>query len=111
MEKKKPVGWQKDPDQKVTQQLKVYVTEREEIQLKQNAKILGMSFSSFARRVLTEEELNFEPKELKRIRYELNKIGVNLNQLAKKANENDRLPEAQRLRNTCHQLIEKLEEL
>ena len=111
MDKKKPATWQKDPDQKVTQQLKVYVTEREEIELKQNAEILGMSFSSFARRVLTEEELDFEPKELKRIRYELNKIGVNLNQLAKKANENDRLPEAQRLRKTCHHLIKKLEEL
>lgn len=105
------VGWQKDPDEKVTQQLKVYVTEAEEKQLKQHAETLGMSFSSFARATLLEEDLQMDPKELHRIRYQLNKIGVNLNQLTRKANANDQLLEAQKLDHICQQLMKKLKQL
>lgn len=104
-------GYEKDPENKVSQQMKVYVTKAEEEQLKQNAEIMGMSFSSFARAVLTEEELEVEPKELKRIRFELNKIGVNVNQLARKANETDRLPEAEKLDMISNHLIDTLKEL
>lgn len=111
MEKRKPKGWTKDPEEKVTQQLKIYVTEAEEIELKYNAKILGMSFSSFARAVLTEEEFKSEHKELKRIRYELNKIGVNMNQLARKANEIGRIPTSQRLEEMYENIVQKIDEL
>lgn len=104
-------SYRKDPAEKVTQQMKVYVTETEEAELKANAETLGMSFSSFARAVLTEQELEADPQELQRIRYELNKIGVNINQLARKANESGRLPEARRLEALADRLITKLQQL
>src|SRR5690625_8011971 len=74
---------------KLDRLLKVYVTEEEEIELKLKAEITDMSFSSFARAVLMEKQVKANPRELKRIRYELNKIGINLNQLARRANETD----------------------
>lgn len=100
----------KDKD-KVNRQLKVYVTGDEEIIIKQKAELLDMSFSAFARALLLEKEIDVNPKELKKIRYELNKIGVNLNQLTKKANRQDQFPDQQRLETMHQKVIEVLKQL
>lgn len=101
----------KAEDEKVTQQLKVYVTEDEEVSIKNKAELLDMSFSAFARALLLEEEIDVNPKELKRIRYELNKIGVNLNQMAKKVNQREHLPSYQQLEAIHQKIIEVLKQL
>lgn len=77
---------------RLTQQLKIYVTRDEEIDLKLKADIIGMSFSSFARHILLDESNSIKPRRLRHIRYELNKIGVNLNQLTRKSNQSGELP-------------------
>lgn len=94
---------------KLDRLLKVYVTEEEEIELKLKAEITDMSFSSFARAVLMEKQVKANPRELKRIRYELNKIGVNLNQLARRANETGELPGRKKLDSIRHEIITLLE--
>lgn len=96
---------------KLDRQLKVYVTEEEEIELKLKAEITDMSFSSFARAVLLEKQVKANQRELKRIRYELNKIGVNLNQLVRKANETGRFPGKEKLEAFRQDIISILEEL
>lgn len=101
----------KKPEDKVTRQLKVYVTEEEEIILKKKAELVGMSFSSFARALLLEEEIEANPKELRQVRHELNKIGVNLNQMAKKANALGELPSYRLLESLRAELTQMLEEL
>ena len=82
----------KPEEDRLTQQLKVYVTRSEEIDLKLKAELVGMSFSSFARHILLEQAQSIKPRSYRHLRYELNKIGVNLNQLSRKANESGELP-------------------
>src|SRR5690625_7661612 len=72
---------------KLDRLLKVYVTEEEEIELKLKAEITDMSFSLFARAVLMEKQVKANHRELKRIRYDLNNLVVNLIELARRANE------------------------
>lgn len=101
----------KPEEEKLNRQLKVYVTSDEEIDLKYKAEILGMSFSSFARAILLEKQFHFNPKELRRIRYELNKIGVNINQLVRRANENNQLPDRKLLKSFEQKIVALVEEL
>src|SRR6056297_3172340 len=82
----------KPEEDRLSQQLRVYVTKNEEIDLKLKAELISMSFSSFARHILLEESQRIRVKSLQGIRHELNKIGVNLNQLARKANTSGELP-------------------
>jgi len=98
-------------DEKVDQQMKIYVTKDERIELVAMAEIVGMSFSSFARAVLLEYEVEENPEELRKIRYEVNKIGVNVNQMTKVANQKGALPTTQELSNLKHQIVTVLEEL
>lgn len=101
----------KDPSDKVTEQMKVYVTEDEKEFLMFMVDQLSMSFSSYARQTLLDMELDINIKTLQLIRYELNKIGSNINQLARKANASGQIQETELLEQTLHKLIQKLEEL
>lgn len=98
-------------DEKVDQQMKVYVTKDEKIELVEMAETVGMSFSSFARAVLLEYEIEENPEELRKVRYELNKMGVNVNQMSKVANQKGALPAAEELANLKHQIVTVLEDL
>lgn len=98
-------------DEKVDQQMKIYVTQDERIKLVEMAETVGMSFSSFARAVLLEYEIEENPEELRKIRYEVNKIGVNVNQMSKVANQKGVLPAAEELSNLKHLIVTALEEL
>ncbi len=103
--------YSKPESQKQNRQLKVYVTADEEINLKQKAEILGLSFSSYARAVLLENKIHTDPVELRRIRFEINKIGVNLNQLARKVNQTNELPLSWSIDSLREELLLVLEEL
>jgi hypothetical protein len=96
---------------RLTQQLRVYVTKSEELDLKLKAEFIGMSFSSFARHTLLEESQRIKIQKLRGIRHELNKIGVNLNQLARKANASGELPLRKSIESFHKDIIETLKEL
>ena len=98
-------------DEKVDQQMKIYVTQDERIELVDMAETVGMSFSSFARAVLLEYEIEENPVELHKIRHEINKIGVNINQLAKVANQQGELPSMGELKKISNFLKEKAQEI
>lgn len=96
---------------RLTQQLRVYVTKSEEYDLKLKAELIGMSFSSFARHILLEESQRIRVRSLRGIRHELNKIGVNLNQLSRKANKSGELPLRKSIETFHKDIIETLREL
>ncbi|NGP87571.1 plasmid mobilization protein [Fodinibius halophilus] len=98
-------------DDKVDQQMKIYVTKDEKLELVDMADTIGMSFSSFARAVLLDYEIEEQPVELHRIRHEINKIGVNINQLAKVANQEGKLPSMAELIEISDFLKEKAQEI
>ncbi|SMO38839.1 plasmid mobilization protein [Fodinibius sediminis] len=101
----------KDPDQKLDQLMKLYVTKEEKLELVDMADTIGISFSSFARAVLLEYEIEEDPVEIRKLRYQANKIGVNVNQLAKVANQQGQLPARQQLDNINQQIINILNQL
>ena len=101
-------------------QKKIRLTEEEARFISTKVLESGMTnFNSFARIMLIMGEvkiLNFE--ELRELRKEINRIGVNVNQIAKKVNEDDQVSlnelsqilELQRyLKNTVNQFIQKQE--
>jgi hypothetical protein len=100
-----------DQKEKLDHLLKIYVSEAEKIKLVRMAEIVGISFSAFGRAVLLEYKFEKDLLDLRKIRYELNKIGVNLNQLAKVANQKNKLPKVEQIAEFKHQLVTVLEEL
>lgn len=101
-------------------QKKIRLTEEEARFISTKVSESGMSnFNSFARIMLIMGEvkiLNFE--ELRELRKEINRIGVNVNQIAKKVNEDDQVSltelsqilELQKnLKETVNQFIQKQE--
>lgn len=54
------------------------------------------NFGSFAREILLTEEINLiNFDEIKKLRYELNRIGNNINQIVKRANEDGKVEKSQ----------------
>ena len=98
-------------DEKVDQQMKVYVTKSEKITLVDMADTIGISFSSFARSVLLDYEIEANLVEVRKLRYEVNKIGVNVNQMSRVANRQGELPAAQELSKLKRQMVKVLEQL
>lgn len=101
-------------------QKKIRLTEEEDRFISTKVSESGMAnFNSFARIMLIMGEvkiLNFE--ELRELRKEINRIGVNVNQIAKKVNEDDQISlnelsqilELQKdLKETVNQFIQKQE--
>lgn len=101
-------------------QKKIRLTEEEERFISTKVAESGMTnFNAFARIMLIMGEvkiLNFE--ELKELRKEINRIGVNINQVAKKVNEDDQaslnelsqiLELQKHLKDTVNQFIQKQE--
>ncbi|MFS9028186.1 plasmid mobilization relaxosome protein MobC [Streptococcus cristatus] len=101
-------------------QKKIRLTEEEARFISSKVSESGMSnFNSFARIMLIMGEvkiLNFE--ELRELRKEINRIGVNVNQIAKKVNEDDQasltelsqiLELQKNLKDTVNQFIQKQE--
>lgn len=69
----------------------VYVSEKEHEFIKIKMKKSGIeNFSQYARKILIDGQIiNFKSStELQQLVYEINKIGVNINQLTRLANEN-----------------------
>jgi|SRR5699024_6605089 len=104
-------GNQKDPEEKQDQLMKLYVTKDEKIQLVDMADTIGVSFSSFARAVLLDYEIEADLVEIRKLRYQANKIGVNINQMARVANQSGDLPTHKQLADIKQQLIQILERL
>lgn len=90
-------------------QIKLYVTEKEYNSIKIKMKQFGTEkFSVYARKMLIDGyviKLN-NIYEFKKIIYEINKIGVNINQLTKLANENKNISKS-----IVSSIIKKQEEL
>lgn len=103
--------YSKPKNKKLNCQLKVYVTADDEIVLKQKAEVLGLSFSSYARALLLGNKIHTDPVELRRIRFEINKIGVNLNQLIQNLHKPDQLPLSWSIDSLKKELLLVLEEL
>lgn len=68
-----------------------FVDEKEEKFIKKQMEQAGIkNFSLFARQMLVMGEVRvIDFSSLKKLRLEINKVGVNINQIAKKVNEND----------------------
>ncbi len=90
-------------------QIKLYVTEKEYNSIQIKMKQFGTEkFSVYARKMLIDGyviKLN-NIYEFKKIIYEINKIGVNINQLTKLANENKNISKS-----IVNSIIKKQEEL
>lgn len=75
-----------------TEIIKLRMTPAEKAELKRLAEEKGLTMSDYIRRVaarppeITRQEYN---KEIGKVLYEIHKIGVNINQIAKKYNENE----------------------
>ncbi len=111
MENDNNITSKKDSDHKRNHLLKIYLTEGEKAKIKKMAKTVGITYSAFGRAVLLDYEFKKDLLDLRKIRYELNKIGVNLNQLTRIANQNKRLPEVERIAKIERQLLTTLDKL
>lgn len=100
-----------DQKRKLDQLLKIYVTKPEKVKLVNWAEIVGISFSAFGRAILLDYEFEKDFVDIRRIRFELNKIGVNLNQLAKVANQEGKLPTREQLEKFHKEIINLAEEV
>lgn len=90
-------------------QIKLYVTEKEYNSIKIKMKQFGTEkFSVYARKMLIDGYVIKLDNiyEFKKIIYEINKIGVNINQLTKLANENKNISKS-----IVNSIIKKQEEL
>lgn len=68
--------------------IKLYVTENEKKDIVQRASLCEMSNSDYSRKMaLTGIIVNYNFEKLQEYIYEINKIGVNINQIAKNTNE------------------------
>jgi len=71
-----------------TQQLNIRLTETEYENVKEKAKFCNLTVSEFLRKQIMEGVIiKYEPFDIKALGNELNKIGVNINQIAKHINE------------------------
>ncbi len=78
-------------------QKKIYVDENEnELIRRKMEKANKENFGSFAREILLTGEINLiNFDEIKKLRYELNRIGNNINQIVKRANEDGKVEKSQ----------------
>lgn len=69
----------------------IYLTPNEEIQIKRTMAEMGVkTFQSYAKNMLVQGQVvQIDFSELKDLRVAINRIGGNINQIAKHANEND----------------------
>ena len=78
-------------------QKKIYVDENEnELIRSKMEKANKENFGAFAREILLTGEINLiNFDEIKKLRYELNRIGNNINQIVKRANEDGKVEKSQ----------------
>lgn len=78
-------------------QKKIYVDENENKLIRRKMeKANKENFGSFAREILLTGEINLiNFDEIKKLRYELNRIGNNINQIVKRANEDGKVEKSQ----------------
>lgn len=78
-------------------QKKIYVDENESELIKRKMeKANKENFGAFAREILLTGEINLiNFDEIKKLRYELNRIGNNINQIVKRANEDGKVEKSQ----------------
>ena len=78
-------------------QKKIYVDENEnELIRRKMEKANKENFGEFAREILLTGEINLiNFDEIKKLRYELNRIGNNINQIVKRANEDGKVEKSQ----------------
>lgn len=77
-----------EKDRKRTYEIRIKVTESELQYAKDKAEYLNMTMSDMIRNFIKEGViLKYEPFDIKELSNELNKIGVNINQIAKCVNE------------------------
>ena len=78
-------------------QKKIYVDENEnELIRRKMEKANKENFGAFAREILLTGEINLiNCDEIKKLRYELNRIGNNINQIVKRANEDGKVEKSQ----------------
>ena len=78
-------------------QKKIYVDENEnELIRRKMEKANKENFGAFAREILLTGEINLiNFDEIKKLRYELNRIGNNINQIVKRANEDGKVEKSQ----------------
>lgn len=78
-------------------QKKIYLDENEnELIRRKMKKANKKNFGSFAREILLTGEINLiNFDEIKKLRYELNRIGNNINQIVKRANEDGKVEKSQ----------------
>ena len=96
---------------KLDHMLKIYVTKAEKIKLVRLADLVGISLSAFGRAVLLEYKFEKDLVDLRKIRYELNKIGVNVNQLARVANQEGKLPTRRQLEELTREIVSLVEQI
>lgn len=96
-------------------QKKIYVDENEnELIRRKMEKANKENFGAFAREILLTGEINLiNFDEIKKLRYELNRIGNNINQIVKRANEDgkvkkNQLVEILKFQNQLEEKINKL---
>lgn len=101
-----------DPEEKRSQLLKSYVTPDEYTLIKVKCSMAGMTTSDFLRSLALDQEIDTSanPKELKKIRAELGKIGSNINQIAKAVNSGEDFDE-ERFKKMAHWLVKTIENL
>lgn len=78
-------------------QKKIYVDENENELIRRKMKKANKeNFGAFAREILLTGEINLiNFDEIKKLRYELNRIGNNINQIVKRANEDGKVEKSQ----------------
>ncbi len=90
------------------------VTPAERAELERRAAKAGRSLSDFARIVLLSDlkdpaPAERDPEALRALAFQLSKIGTNLNQLAKVANERRALPREAEFRSVADQVVQTLD--
>ena len=78
-------------------QKKIYVDENENELIRRKMETANKeNFGAFAREILLTGEINLiNFDEIKKLRYELNRIGNNINQIVKRANEDGKVEKSQ----------------
>lgn len=96
-------------------QKKIYVDENEnELIRRKMEKANKENFGAFAREILLTGEINLiNFDEIKKLRYELNRIGNNINQIVKRTNEDGKVEKSQlvEILKFQNQLEEKINKL
>src|SRR5271165_718806 len=92
------------------------VTPTERVELERRAAKAGRSLSDFARIVLLSDlkdpaPAEHDPEAIRSLAFQLSKIGTNLNQLAKVANERRVLPREAELKGVADQIVRTLDKV